>query len=112
MSDWPPLSNFSATVGRLATAEDTRANRAAFLLQSNGERIGSPVDLPLPCYAWHVDRDSGARQRCVLLQAEEADGKRYFGGWLLDEERQIVGFDSDFELVPNEAEHLLSPGGQ
>jgi hypothetical protein len=99
MNDWPPLSEFSATAGRLATAEDTRANRAAFLLQSNGVRIGLPVDMPLPCYAWHVDHDSGTRQRCVLLQAEEADGKKYFGGWLLDEERQIVGFDSDFELV-------------
>jgi hypothetical protein len=99
MNDWPPLSDFSATVGRLANAEDTRANRAAFLLESNGVRIGAPIDIPLPCYAWLVDHETGARQRCVIFQAEEADGKRYFGGWLIDEKRQIVGFDSDFELV-------------
>jgi hypothetical protein len=99
MNDWPPLSEFSATVGRLATEEDTRANRAAFLLQSNGTRIGAPIDMLLPCYAWFVDHESGARQRCVLLQAEEADGKRYYGGILLNEKRQIVGFDTDFEIV-------------
>jgi hypothetical protein len=99
MNDWPPLSDFPATVGRLATADDTRANRAAFLLQSNGVRIGTPIEMPIPCYAWFVDRGSGSRQRCVLFQAEEADGKRYFGGWLIDEKRQIVGIDTDFEIV-------------
>lgn len=99
MHDWPPLSDFTATVGRLATAEDTRANRAAFLLQSNGVRIGTPVDMPLPCHAWYVDAESGSRERCVVLQAEEADGKRYFGAWSIDERRQIVGFDTDFEIV-------------
>ena len=99
MEDWPPLSEFPATVGRLATAEDTRTNRAAFLLQSNGVRIGTPIDMPLPCYAWHVDHESGARDRCILFQAEEADGKRYFGGWSLEEKRQVVGFDTDFEII-------------
>ena len=99
MNDWPPLSDFSATVGRLATAEDTRANRAAFLLESNGVRIGAPIAMTLPCYAWHVDQESGSRERCIIFQAEEADGKRYFGGWSLDEKRQIVGFDTDFEVV-------------
>jgi len=99
MKDWPPLSDYSATVGRLATAEDTRANRAAFLLESNGVRIGKPIDIPLPCYAWHVDHDSDTRQRCIIFQAEEADSKRYFGGWLIDDKNQIVGFDTDFEIV-------------
>jgi len=86
-------------VGRLATAEDTRANRAVFLLTSEGVRIGNPIDMTLPCYARFVDEETGARQRCVILQAEEADGKRYFGAWLLDEKRQVLGFESDFEIV-------------
>jgi len=98
-TDWPPLSDFPATVGRLATPEDTRANRASFILQSEGQRIGSPLEMPLPRHAWFVDRDTGNRQRCVILQAEEADQKVYFGGWLIDEKRQIVGFDTDFEIL-------------
>ena len=99
MQGWPPLLEFPATVGRLATAEDTRANRASFLLTSDGARIGTPIDMPLPCYAWSLDHDSGARQRCILFQAEEADGIRYFGGWLVDERRQVLGFDSDFQII-------------
>lgn len=102
MKSWPPLSDFEATVGRLATAEDTRANRAAFLLTADGARIGAPIDMPLPSYAWFIDRESGGRKRCVLLQAEEADGRRYFGGWLIDDETQIVGMDSDFAFVSEE----------
>jgi hypothetical protein len=100
--DWPPLSQFAATAGRLATAEDTRANRASFLLESDGLRVGTPVLMDLPAFAWLLDRESNKRERCVIFQAEEADGKIYFGGWLLDREQQIVGFSSDFELIPAE----------
>lgn len=97
--NWPDLSSFEATVGRLATAEDTRANRAAFLLQVDGERIGQPIDMPLPCFAWYRDEEHGISKRAVILQAEEADGRRYFGGWLIDDANQIVGFDSDFDIL-------------
>jgi hypothetical protein len=55
--------------------------------------------MPLPCYAWFVHHESGKRQRCVILQAEEADEERYFGGWLIDEQKQVVGVDSDFEII-------------
>lgn len=53
----------------------------------------------LPQFAYHVDHESGYRERCVLFQAEAADGKVYFGGWLIDQENQVVGFASDFELL-------------
>ena len=97
--NWPDLSSFDATVGRLATAEDTRANRASFLLEIDGERIGQPIDMPLPCFAWYQDEEAGTSKRAVVFQAEEADGMRYFGGWLIDDETQIVGFEGDFEIV-------------
>jgi hypothetical protein len=108
MKNWPPLSDFEATVGRLATAEDTRANRAAFLLTSDGVRIGTPISIRLPSYAWFADSTSGEKKRCILLQAEEADGRRYFGGWLIDAGKQIVGMESDFEVVSTE-EPIQSP---
>lgn len=99
-ADWPRLSDFSATSGRLATKEDTNANRASFLLQDEaGNRIGSPVEMVLPQFACYVDHESGSRERCVVFQAEAANGKVYFGGWLIDQETQIVGFASDFELL-------------
>jgi hypothetical protein len=103
MKGWPPISDFSATVGRLATAEDTHANRASFRLKSkDGTRIGAPISMPLPCYAWYVKHDTGEREKCILFQAEEADEIRYFGGWLPDTQRQIVGYESDFEIIRNE----------
>jgi hypothetical protein len=107
MKKWPSLSDFEATVGRLATAEDTRANRASFLLTADGVRIGTPVAMPLPSYAWFIDRESGERKRCVVFQAEEADGRRYLGGWLIDDETQIVGMESDFDILS--AEEAIQP---
>jgi hypothetical protein len=99
MKDWPDLSEFEATVGRLATAEDTRANRASFLLEADGKRIGQPIDMVLPCYAFIPDDETGEKKRTIIFQAEEADGKRYLGGWLIDDETQILGFEGDFELL-------------
>ena len=100
--DWPDISSFEATVGRLATAEDTRANRAAFLLEVDGVRIGKPIVMQLPCFAMYRDEDSDKPKRAVILQAEEADNLRYFGGWLIDDETQIVGFADDFDLITHE----------
>ncbi|WP_309396912.1 hypothetical protein [Cerasicoccus maritimus] len=98
---WPDINSFEATVGRLATAEDTRANRASFILEADGKRIGQPIDMVLPCFAWyHCDEDK-EKKRVVIFQAEEADGKRYFGGWLIDDEEQIVGLESDFKILEN-----------
>jgi hypothetical protein len=99
---WPELSSFEATVGRLATADDTRANRASFLLEVDGIRIGKPIDMQLPCFALYRDEEANESKRAVVFQAEEADGLRYFGGWLIDDETQIVGFEEDFDLLDQE----------
>jgi hypothetical protein len=96
---WPEISEFTATSGRLATDDDIRANRASFILQSDGVRIGRPIDIPLPCFAWYQDKDCDQPKKAVVFQAEEADGKRYFGGWLLDDRTQIVGMEIDFTLL-------------
>jgi hypothetical protein len=56
--NWPDLASFEATVGRLATAEDTGANRASFLLEVDGIRIGTPIDIQLPCFALYRDEDA------------------------------------------------------
>ena len=103
--NWPDLASFEATVGRLATAEDTRANRASFLLEVDGVRIGTPIDMLLPCFALYRDDDANEPKRAVIFQAEEADGIRYFGGWLIDDEIQIVGFEGDFDLLTREQIH-------
>ncbi len=98
--NWPDITQFEATVGRLATKEDTNKNRASFLLQSkDGQRIGKPIEMELPCFALFHDEDCDEPKRTVIFQAEEADGIKYFGGWLIDDETQIVGYDTDFEII-------------
>ena len=98
-ASWPPLTDFPASVGRLAIDDDIRAGRATFLLQSEGERIGNPIPMELPVYAWFVDADSGERKRCVIIQAEQADDIRYYGARLIDTDEPLVGFESDFEIL-------------
>lgn len=56
----------------------------------------------LPCFALYRDEEAEESKRVVVFQAEEADGRRYFGGWLIDDETQIVGFEDDFELLSEE----------
>ena len=97
---WPPLSDYQATAGRLATEQDINACQAAFLLHSKGgARIGQPVTIELPVFAWFIDHDTQQRNRCVLLQAEHADGITYYGGWMIDEKRLIAGFPTDFAII-------------
>ncbi|MEP4079005.1 hypothetical protein [Haloferula sp.] len=100
--NWPDLSSFEATVGRLATVDDTRANRASFLLKVDDVRIGIPIEMELPRFALYRDGESQDPKRVVIFQAEEADGLRYFGGWLIDDETQVVGFEADFDLLTEE----------
>lgn len=100
--NWPDITSFDATVGRLATSEDVRANRASFLLEVDGVRIGTPIEMQLPCFALYRDGDSDEAKRAVVFQAEEADGFRYYGGWLIDDETQIVGAEEDFEILTQE----------
>lgn len=55
--------------------------------------------MPLPCFALYRDDEAEEAKRVVVFQAEEADGRRYFGGWLIDDKAQVVGFEDDFELL-------------
>lgn len=59
-------------------------------------------DMHLPCFALYRDEDANEAKRAVVFQAEEADRIRYFGGWLIDDETQIVGFEDDFDLLSRE----------
>jgi hypothetical protein len=68
-------------------------------LEVDGIRIGTPIDMQLPCFALYRDEEAEVPRRVVVFQAEEANGCRYFGGWLIDEETQILGFEEDFELL-------------
>ena len=98
-ADWPPLSEYEATSGRLASKEDVQAGRATFLLESDGVRIGRPISMTLPAYAYYREDTDAKPVRCIIIQAEEADGYQYFGAWLIDADSPCAGARSDFEIT-------------
>src|SRR5262245_51066132 len=96
---WPPLTNFQCVVGRSATTNDIAAGRAAFVLQAkDGTAFGRPADIPLPQYAFFVDKANG-RIPCVVIQAEEGNGQTMLGARTLRDGKEIVGLRRDFEFL-------------
>jgi len=96
---WPSLSEFKATSGRAATAADVAAGAAVFVMQDGGTPIGQPIDIVLPQYAFHLDADTGKKERCIVIQAEEARGRRLIGAYALPDRQLLAGFYNEFQLL-------------
>lgn len=96
---WPSISGFLCVSGRAATKDDISAGRAAFLLQDAGQTIGEAIAITIPQYAFHCDEQTGARQPCVVVQAEQARGQRLIGAASFSDGSLIVGLFHEFELL-------------
>ena len=96
---WPNLSVFTGTTGRPATDDDVKAGSAVFILQSEGEAIGTPIDIPIPQYAYHVDQESGKKTPCVVIQAEEANGQEVVGALQVSDRSALAGLLFEFEFL-------------
>lgn len=77
--EWPDLDSFGYVAGRAANEQDVMAGKAAFLLQSGDETLGTPVDITIPQYALHIDAASQTETPGVIIQAEEANGEQLAG---------------------------------
>lgn len=98
-TDWPDLSKYQATVGRAATSNDVAAGRAVFVLQSQGQPIGQPIVMLLPQYAIHNDPETKTTEPCIVIQAEEANGQRLIGCYMLPSNQMLAGFVNEFTLL-------------
>ncbi|NKC00305.1 MAG: hypothetical protein GKR90_17715 [Pseudomonadales bacterium] len=96
---WPELSNFSFVSGRAATDTDAKAGSAAFVLKANDVVVGEPLDLEIPQYAVHVNVETGARTRVVLIQAEGFEGMKILGAIEVDSGGTMAGLFTEFELL-------------
>jgi len=92
--------------GRLATEEDVKTGTAVFYLQNAQELGAKPIHLEIPMPAILEDKDDGIKVPVILVQAEEADGKKYVGYRLiaggngmcsLDELELLKEIDSRFK---------------
>ncbi len=103
---WPTLSEVKSVSNRIATEEDVNSGAAVFLLKSGEIHIGTPMKIVIPQYAIHTDLDSGEKSDVIIIQAEEADGKKYIGAKVVGQEEYMIGLYEEFKLLgeraPNE----------
>ncbi|OHC90991.1 MAG: hypothetical protein A3J87_04915 [Sideroxydans sp. RIFOXYB12_FULL_59_6] len=96
---WPQLETVKFVTGRSAVEEDVSEGRAVFVLKSGEKPIGHSIEMVIPQYAFHVDAETKEKTPCVLIQAEEADGRKYGGCRSVLDGSYLVGFISEFDLL-------------
>jgi hypothetical protein len=96
---WPPLPREGFIVGRAATKADVEAGNAVFVAADGDRVIGNPIALDIPQYAYFNDR--GVRVPAIVLQAEEARGKKLLGARLVNGQF-VAGLITDFTLLGKE----------
>ena len=77
-------------------------------MEKDGQRIGEPLSIPIPQYAFHVAQ-SGERTPGIIIQAEVGDGIAVYGMRTIPDGALISGLEPDFVLlgtsVPAESPH-------
>lgn len=104
--EWPDLPKGCFVSARPATASDIRKGCAVFMLGKGkafaGEAetsAGTPLNIKIPQYAWHVDEKSGKKAPVVLIQAEEISGVKTVGFKNLDSQSLGVALLSEMILL-------------
>jgi len=95
----PSLAAVDHVSGRLATEADIDAGAAIFMLQVDGKRIGTPMDLDVPQYAIHNDSLSGQKMSVIVVQAEETGDQKVIGALGCASNEFSIGLIGDFELL-------------
>lgn len=99
---WPELPKDCFVSGRPATFEDVKKGCAAFVIGKAGMPAGTPLDIKVPQYAWHVDQESGKRAPAILIQAEESSGIKVVGFRKLDSQGLEAGLLTEMVLLGTE----------
>jgi len=64
---------------RPATQANAKRGCAALVIENAGVTGGTPLDIQIPQYAWHIDQPSGKRTAVILIKAEEISGIKAVG---------------------------------
>lgn len=105
---WPNLSDFGFVAGRAATKADVEEGRAVFLLQSDEESAGIPLEIEIPQYAYHTNLQTNERTAVVVVQAEEMDGKKYVGAVDITSRKRLMGYLWEFYLYGETPKNLVA----
>lgn len=79
VTNWPELPRECFVSARPATAADLKKGCAAFMIGDTGTSEGTPLNVEIPQYAWHVDEKTGKKAPVILIQAEEGSGIKAVG---------------------------------
>lgn len=81
---WPDLPRECFVSARPATVADIKKGCATFMIGNTDTSAGTPLNIEIPQYAWHVDQKSGKKTPVILIQAEESSGIKAVGYKELD----------------------------
>jgi len=81
--------------GVAASEVDVSEGRAAFSMNPGG----TPINIILPQYAWHLDLETGAKSLWIVIQAEENNGVEIYGAVSPENGESFVGTAGEFELL-------------
>lgn len=96
---WPDLPKECFVSARPATVADIKKGCATFLIGDTGTSAGTPLNIEIPQYAWHVDQKSGEKTPVILIQAEESSGIKAVGYKELDSPSQGAALLSEMILL-------------
>jgi|ERR671919_1453100 hypothetical protein len=96
---WPALPERGFITGRAATQQDIADGNAVFVAEVGGRLVGIPLNITVPQYAFHVDQQTGARTRVIVLQAERAGSLEMIGYVDPETDTYGVGTAREFELL-------------
>ncbi len=79
---WPDLHTFGYVKNRPATLKDVGNGKAAFSLQNPQTKrsLGTPINMTIPQYVYHIEVGTGKRTPGILIQAEGAPDKTKLAG--------------------------------
>ena len=96
---WPSLDDVDAVSGRAATKTDVEEGRAVFLLQSDDVSKGTPLEIAIPQYAYHIQAETNERTPVVIIQAEEFQDNQIVGALSIESGEFIAALLWEFELL-------------
>ena len=81
--------------GRPATQDDVQSSKAVF----SGKPSGTPFNIEVPQYAWHVDQNDKTKTLHFIIQGEENAGLKVIGAINVEDGSLLAALDWEFELL-------------
>ncbi len=97
--DWPELPKTCFVSRRPATVDDLNRGCSAFLIGGPEKSAGTPLNILIPQYAFHVNGASGKKTAVIVVQAEEQAGIKAVGYKEVNTSRTGAALLSEMQLL-------------